>query len=217
MRNMNRFTMNGSVYPPFKTLSVCSTVAVTEPTKNKKNSCFWLLKRCGSFKLMGISGRNVQTVQDQSTYWLSKGIVPQDSCCGVVVLTAMDDHNYRQGQGLQVQRDEEDAYNHSEWSVINQMFILIHKPPVEVYPQTYLTSQSQARKQQLFICYSQVKTLKSVVFTLTWKTSSLPPTVNCDSNSIVNFSSVTDSAPRRSERLIRFRDWGVQNDASEKH
>lgn len=44
------------------------------------------------------------------------------------------------------------------------------------------------------------------VFTFTWKTSSLPPTLNCDSKRMVNFSSVTDSAPRRSERLIRFRD-----------
>lgn len=43
-------------------------------------------------------------------------------------------------------------------------------------------------------------------FTFTWKTSSLPPTLNCDSKRMVNFSSVTDSAPRRSERLIRFRD-----------
>lgn len=42
--------------------------------------------------------------------------------------------------------------------------------------------------------------------TLTWKTSSLPPMLNCDSNRTVNFSSVTDSAPRRSERLIRFND-----------
>ncbi|TNN52794.1 hypothetical protein EYF80_037027 [Liparis tanakae] len=45
-------------------------------------------------------------------------------------------------------------------------------------------------------------------FTFTWKTSSLPPTLNCDSNRMVNFSSVTDSAPRRSDRLILFRDYG---------
>lgn len=42
--------------------------------------------------------------------------------------------------------------------------------------------------------------------TLTWNTSSLPPTLNWDSNRMVNFSSVTDSAPRRSDRLILFRD-----------
>lgn len=42
--------------------------------------------------------------------------------------------------------------------------------------------------------------------TFTWNTSSLLPTLNCDSKSTVNFSSVTDSAPLRSARLIRFRD-----------
>ena len=44
------------------------------------------------------------------------------------------------------------------------------------------------------------------LLTLTWKTSSFPPTLNWDSNRTVNFSSVTDSAPRRSERLILFND-----------
>lgn len=42
--------------------------------------------------------------------------------------------------------------------------------------------------------------------TFTWNTSSLPPILNCDSNKMVNFSSVTDSAPRRSDRLILFKD-----------
>lgn len=60
------------------------------------------------------------------------------------------------------------------------------------------------------------------LITLTWKTSSLPPTLNCDSNRTVNFSSVTDSAPRRSDRLIRFSDCththrNTHQDTSDKH
>lgn len=47
--------------------------------------------------------------------------------------------------------------------------------------------------------------------TFTWKTSSLPPTLNWDSNKMVNFSSVTDSAPRRSDRLILFKDYMKDN------
>lgn len=51
----------------------------------------------------------------------------------------------------------------------------------------------------------------------TWKTSSLPPTLNWDSKRMVNFSSVTDSAPRRSERLIRFSDCTVRWDKGNRH
>ena len=40
----------------------------------------------------------------------------------------------------------------------------------------------------------------------TWKTSSLFPIENCDLKSIVNFSSVTDSAPLLSDLFMRFRD-----------
>lgn len=50
--------------------------------------------------------------------------------------------------------------------------------------------------------------------TFTWKTSSLLPTLNWDSNRMVNFSSVTDSAPRLSDRLILFKDCMI-NDVQE--
>lgn len=36
------------------------------------------------------------TIHVQQTHRLSKGIVPQDCGCGVVVLAAMDNHYYRQ-------------------------------------------------------------------------------------------------------------------------
>lgn len=83
-------------------------------------------------------------------------------------------------------------------------------PPQEV---TESVPKEKKKRSCNNILYGEHLCVKANVlssrFTFTWKTSSLLPTLNWDSNRMVNFSSVTDSAPRLSDRLILFKDCSV--------
>ncbi len=208
---------------------------------------FWNVQKHRLFEVLVISECNYEHRCKQTvTHRLSKRIVPQHSCCGIIVLATVNYYHYRKWQRLfrkrretiskdkcftccltkwhsqyfcgSIGKDELFKQQHkitvrkqNEWEWLDWCGALCVTICSELKKNDQFPKAVGVRMDCIFVCQDEWSLFFHFIHlrprTFTWKTSSLPPTLNWDSNRMVNFSSVTDSAPRLSDRLILFRDY----------